>query len=379
MENSNRYRFAGDYLTCPACGKPKKYRDYFDTATGQPVAHLECGECFSASCGFSVKPREYFAQHPEARNQAAPTNWQPLPPPPVSYIDRHHVTDYITNDLQKGNLTDYLLPIFGKDMMLPVLRKYGVGIDADGSIRWPQIDEQKRIREIKVQQHNRFSGHREGVTFTIHKTLRGKGELDPESTAEQCLFGQHLLDGCNEDTIVAITESEKTAIIFAMLLPQVVWLATGSESNFGLIRKVQKILRRCGSVTIYPDAGSGQKWREEAKSLTLNNVEVSDLCAGHPHNVDLADLLIYEFLSTHKQPQQQQLKFDEPTPAPIPTAEATTCAKSTPPAPRIIYKTPLFPETYESILSAMTAAEFNGIFSPEAVAEWQAAHTEPPF
>lgn len=359
MKSDYRYIFDGPYLDCPQCGKPKKYRDMYDTATGQPVAHLECGACFS--CGYDYKVRDYFNDHPEARIEARSADWQPLPPPPITYIDRRHVTDYMTTDLTKGNLLAYLMPILGKDVMLPVLRRYGIGVDVDGSIRWPQIDENRKIREIKIQQHNRFNGHREGLTCMFHKTLRDKGEIDPESAQEQCLFGQHLLAKVDEDTIVAITESEKTAIIFAILYPQVIWLATGGEGNFGLIIKAQKILRLCGAVIIYPDAGSLTKWKEAARQLQLNNVEFSDLCSGHPHNVDLADLLIYEYLSTHKQPQQQQLNFEEPKPVPSQPQPQPAPVGTKRPTAKIL-RIPLFPEPYSSPLENLTPQEFREIF-----------------
>lgn len=311
--NSYRYIFAGPYLDCPQCGKPKKYRDRYDSATGQPVAHLECGACFS--CGYDVKVRDFFLEHPEARTKE--TDWQPLPPPIVTYIARHHVTDYMTSDYTKNNLLAYLLHIFDADIITPVVRKYGVGTDADGSTRWPQIDEKKRVREIKVMQYNRYSGHREGTPYLIHKLLRDQGELDAESSHEQCLFGLHLLTQANESTICAIVESEKTAIIFAMLFPQVVWLATGSLQNFSLVERATHVLRRCGSITIYPDAGAKKEWMEKAKKLQLNNIEFSDLCSGHPHNTDIADLLIYEYMATRKKPVQQVLTFTPKTEEPL--------------------------------------------------------------
>ena len=335
-----RYKFDGPYLDCPQCGKPKKYRDRYDSATGQPVAHLECGACFS--CGYDVKVRDYFDEHPEARSHAQTTDWQPLPPPQVTYIDLHHVTDYMTNDLEKSNLLAYHISIVGKDMMVPVVRKYGVGMDKDGFTRWPQIDEQKRVREIKVQQHNRFNGHRQEPTYMVHKILRDRNEIDSESTHEQCLFGQHLLSDANQDTIAAIVESEKTAIIFAALFPQVVWLATGGEKNFSLIVKNQKLLSRCSAVIIYSDAGSQPQWKSYAQSLWLRNVEFSDITNGHPHNVDLADLLIYDYLTNHKRPIQQSLDFDSPQPKTTAMAEATTERKC-----RILDDEEFVPETYD--------------------------------
>lgn len=386
-----KYKFDGEYLTCPSCGRIRKYRDFYVSKTGKPVAHMICGECFSASCGYRVTPSQYFSEHPEARSQTFTGDWQPHPEPPVTYIDRHHVADYIpaAADLHKSNLLAYLLPIFGADKMMPVVRKYGVGVDADGSTRWPQIDERKRVRQIKVQQHNRFNGHREGITDMTHKHLRDIGEIDPESQAEQCLFGQHLLANANEETIAAVVESEKTAFMFAMLYPQVVWVATGGEGNFSLVRKAQNLLGRCGSVTIIPDAGSFAKWKQEARKLSLTNIEFSNICSGHSHNVDIADLLIYEYLSTHRQPQQQELDFSKPAPSATPTAApcpspspSTTAGASTPttPAvePRIRYST-ILPFPSGDVFSSLSQVEFDSLLSPEAVAAWQTAHPTAPF
>lgn len=347
MKSDYRYKFAGPYLDCPRCGKAKKYRDLYDTATGLPVAHLECGACFS--CGLDVKVREYFEEHPEARSQA--DDWQPLPPPTITYIDRHHVADYMTNDLTKSNLLAYLCQILGKDKLLPVVRRYGVGVDVDGSTRWPQIDELKRIRQIKIQQHNRFNGHREGFTFFLHKYLRERNELDPASTHSQCLFGQHLLASAGEQVVAGIVEGEKTAIMLAALIPDAVWLATGGEQNFKLIVNAQHLLRRCGAVIIYPDAGSRQKWMDEAsQTLRLPNVEFSELCSGHPHNTDLADLIIYEYLS---QPLVSQIGEKPESPAPI------TCRRSS-----------LLPAPADYSF-ARKDEELEAIFSPAAVKEWQ--------
>ena len=48
----------------------------------------------------------------------------------------------------------------------------------------------------------------------------------------QCLFGEHLLqDKVNAN--VALVESENTAVICFLLMPEYVWLATGGKSQFG--------------------------------------------------------------------------------------------------------------------------------------------------
>ncbi len=335
-----RYIFSGDYLTCPSCGRKGKYRDFVDTYTGAPVAHLICGRCFSASCGYDLTPSAYYEQHPDERH-TPPRGWTPPPPPPPpSYIDTHHVTDYITDQIKRSNLLAYLLPILGHDTLLRIVAKYYIGIDADGATRWAYIDDCFRVNEIKVQQHHRHNGHRT-YTYTFHQHLRDIGEIDPNTAPARCLFGQHLLAEAEDTTTVAIVESEKTAIMCAAIVPDVVWLATGGCSNFSLIEKAQHLLAKCNAVILYPDAGVFDDWRTKAESLNVKNVAVSDFVENHPSNSDIGDLLIYQFLSG-----KQILPPSPPSP----------------PSPPFFGKGSCFPEKFITPISQLTDEELHSIF-----------------
>ncbi len=338
MNEGLRYKLEGKYMSCPSCGRKGKYRDYYDTYTNTPVANMVCGKCFSVSCGYNVTAYAYYQEHPDERS-TPPKGWKPAPPPPTSYIDAQHVTDYMTEDIDRSNLLAYLAPIVGREALSEVVQRYFVGVDADGSTRWPQVDTAGRIREIKVQQHNRFNGHRAGATYMVHSNLRERNEIDPESRPEQCLFGLHLLADATADTTAAVVESEKTAVMCAAVFPDVVWLATGGSGNFRLIAEAQDRLRRCAAVIIYPDAGCFQKWREDTEQLKIKNVVVSSLCEGHPSNTDIADLLIYDHLAGAQQ-------------ASTPISEKKTYFR----------KGTLFPEPYISPTSTLTEEEFHAIF-----------------
>lgn len=77
----------------------------------------------------------------------------------------------------------------------------------------------------------------------------------------QCLFGLHLI---NEDyqKSIAIVESEKTAVMMSIFLPDFIWLATGSKSNFKLLEPLKK--RNC---IAFPDKGEFTNWSNKAKEL----------------------------------------------------------------------------------------------------------------
>ena len=59
--------------------------------------------------------------------------------------------------------------------------------------------------------------------------MKKAGVLQESWTLTQCLFGEHLLKQYPKK-VVALVESEKTAVICAGLMPRFLWLATGGKS-----------------------------------------------------------------------------------------------------------------------------------------------------
>ena len=110
---------------------------------------------------------------------------------------------------------------------------------------------------------------------------------------QQCLFGEHLLT--DQQTPVAIVESEKTAIIASGFIPEYVWLATGGMYNLNKdkLRSLQS-----HKVVLYPDLMAFDKWQKIADGLPY--VTVSDMLerratkADRTAGLDLADYLLRE-------------------------------------------------------------------------------------
>jgi len=89
----------------------------------------------------------------------------------------------------------------------------------------------------------------------------------------QCFFGEHLLTSCRKP--IAIVESEKTAVIASVYLPQFIWLAVGSLNN--LNEEKCKILKG-RFVSLFPDINGYERWSNKAKELAhLAKFTVSDL------------------------------------------------------------------------------------------------------
>ena len=99
-----------------------------------------------------------------------------------------------------------------------------------------------------------------------------RGRVPPEWRLTQCLFGEHLLhDKVNAN--VALVESEKTAVICSLLLPEYIWLATGGKSRFNdrlMVLKGRK-------VTDFPDIDGYDEWRKKAKNYPMLDITISDI------------------------------------------------------------------------------------------------------
>lgn len=110
--------------------------------------------------------------------------------------------------------------------------------------------------------------------------------------APWCNFGDHLTTARPNDTI-AIVESEKSALIAAIALPQYVWVAVGSLNNLTPERCKQYQGRK---VIICPDRDATKAWEEKAKALQGVGVEAQinyfvAKTEGEPKD-DIADLLL---------------------------------------------------------------------------------------
>ena len=125
-----------------------------------------------------------------------------------------------------------------------------------------QIDETQKVRYGKIMCYNPITGKRRKDIPPVAVPVKPENYL-------QTFFGCHLLFEFAEKS-VAITESEKTAIISSFFMPQFNWLATGGSSGCKWREyDVYKVLAG-KQVILFPDFGyynrSKTKSKEEWKT-----------------------------------------------------------------------------------------------------------------
>lgn len=289
---STRYR-------CPNCQRrDKTFALYIDTETGEHL-HPTVGRCNRESnCGHHYTPKQYFQDNNISFDAPQPKAYKPRPvtpqQKPVSFIPVE-VFKASLKAHETNHFVQFFINLFGVEVASQLVNRYFIATSKhwNGATVFWQIDTQGKVRTGKIMLYSPTTGKRvknlELPVYWVHKALK-----QPEFELKQCLFGEHLL--INKTKPVAIVESEKTAVIASIYLPQFVWVAVGSLTNLNA-EKCSILKGR--TVTLFPDLNGFEKWSSKAKELShLANFTVSDLLerkatkAEKKQGFDLADYLI---------------------------------------------------------------------------------------
>lgn len=288
------YKGMNTRYDCPNCKHKNKFVRYIDTETGEHLAN-NVGKCNrDSNCSYHFTPKQYFEGNKQIYiprqniKRRITANIKPIA----------FIPDNVFNDSKKryevNNFVTYLLKIFPADTVKQLIDKYNIGTSKKwrgANVFW-QIDTENNIRTGKVMLYNSETGKRvkepnSHITW-VHSLLKIEN-------CKQCFFGEHLLEKEPVKT-VAIVESEKTAIIASVNLPDFVWIAVGGVSYL-TPERCKVLLGR--NVILYPDLNASNKWQQKANELSdIATFKVSDLLeskASVPdkqQGLDLADYLI---------------------------------------------------------------------------------------
>jgi hypothetical protein len=319
------YKGMNTRYRCPSCQqRDKTFSRYIDTQTGEHI-HPSVGRCNRENnCGYHYTPKQYFQDNNISFDTPQPKAYKPRPvtpqPKPVSFIPvevfKASLKAHETNHFVK-----FLINLFGVEVASQLVSRYFIATSKhwNGATVFWQIDTQGKIRTGKIMLYSPTTGKRVKEPFNhihwVHKALK-----QPEFDLRQCFFGEHLL--IDKTKPVAIVESEKTAIIASVYLPQFIWIAVGSLTNLN-VEKCSALKGRI--VTLFPDLNGFEKWSNKAKELShLANFTVSNLLerkayeAERKQGFDLADYLIKYDYKAFAIPEPEAT---EPTPTVQPLVE----------------------------------------------------------
>ena len=183
-------------------------------------------------------------------------------------------------------------------------KMYALGVTNDDGVIYWLIDDPGKVRSGKIM-HYLFNGHRDkekdgDKTNWVHWKLKQDGRLPADWQLTQCLFGAHLLTRYPDKT-VALVESEKSAVIASIVLPQYVWLSCGGKTQLEAGQKHLALKDR--KVVMFPDTDTdgetfaywsqkAAEWREKGFDVKVSDLlERTATTAQKTAKIDIADLL----------------------------------------------------------------------------------------
>lgn len=284
---------------CPNCNNTKAFTRYIDLET-QEYLNESVGKCSRLiKCGYHFAPKDYFRNNNISfkvqDNQKDSWKPQPKPNPKTSFIS-HDIMRKSKATKSSNYFLDFLSNHWNKEVAFELVEKYNIGT----SMYWPgatvfwQVDNNSNIRSGKIMLYNASNGKRVKEPYNHINWVHSVLKLD-DFNLEQCYFGEHLLND-NLSKPVAIVESEKTAIICSVYLPEFIWLACGSVNNLNEA-KTRSLKGR--NVVLFPDLNCYDLWNDKIPELTkLATFRVSRLLENKATpeerelGLDIADYLI---------------------------------------------------------------------------------------
>lgn len=281
-----KYRGRSTRHECPACKTKDSFARYVDEQGNYIDASV--GRCNREDkCGYHLTPGEYYRDKGETYQRTI--HVVPKPLPPTDYIPEKMMIESLNT---KNDFISFLMQFFTLSEVAATVNKYRIGDATDGRVIFWQIDDLGRVRTGKMMRYNPDTGRRvknvPGSFDWAHRHIKKDYQL------EQCLFGLHLI---YIGKPIAIVESEKSAILASLAIPEFVWLATGGKQNFRLMEAVKG-----RDVTLFPDLGAFDDWQEHANkygfrvSGLLEDIATTE---DRENGLDIADYIINE-LNTKK-------------------------------------------------------------------------------
>jgi hypothetical protein len=265
--------------TCPECNKRGQFSRYVSAETGEYLAD-HVGRCNREDkCGYHFTPRQFFADNPDTR-KATTSHRQTS----NDVEQKYHSLPYelVQRSMQlepKSNFHSFLLSRFSPTAVDHVTTQFRLGSSAvkeRHTVFW-QVDITGTVRSGKVINYDPETGKRGDKVDWVHSMISRK--TGKPYVLKQCYFGEHQL-AATTDKVVAMVESEKTAIIASIMLPEYVWLATGGVTGCRWMDRGVSSVLLGRKVVLFPDLNMFERWKGYADDLRKQlsiEISVSDL------------------------------------------------------------------------------------------------------
>jgi len=312
---------------CPECDQ-RKFTLYVDAFTKKPYGD-HVGVCYrSHSCGHDYTPIDLQRDGGKIPDHRTNDHLHEIPPVPVlpGYREQWHHLESSMKRHEANRFLAFLSTVFPADAVAKAAREYAIGTCTKAGLFYGapvfwQVDGDGEVRCGKVRQYEGGHGTATNWHHVVVRGLYADAMQQMGRRLDQCLFGLHLARKYPTATI-AVVEAEKTAIIGRILMPSLVWMATGGKDGFGLARMSAIKGRR---TVVIPDVDAFATWTEKAASMEPmfpdGLLTVSDIlqCIAGPgdETADLADFVLSGRINIGQEHSANPERLDAPLSEPM--------------------------------------------------------------
>ena len=236
------------HILCPNCRR-KTFKPYVEVGTNNIANAERYGRCERInSCGLLMYPPSEESDYVQWV-QPEPKPFERIEP---DFIPRGTVENTFKN-FEQNVFMQYLRKMFGATKALELQSMYNIGTaKQNGTIFWQQ-DLQGNFRTGKVMYYG-SNGKRlkDRNSWYLHNRVK------PNFQLEQVFFGEHLVD---KDKPIAMAESEKTAVMMSVYMPEYTWIAAGGSQMLNAFR----LSRLPRLDLVCADNGQFEEWKERTK------------------------------------------------------------------------------------------------------------------
>lgn len=282
------YKGINTRFSCPKCGKKQVYTRYIDIETNVYLP-FEFGKCNrEINCGYHLDPyKEKFWQKEQNQISSFEKPKIPLIPKSQNLEPSFHSFDLVRKSLREfehNSFVIFLFSKFGPKLTKYLINEYYLGTSkkyrktGNGGVVFWNIDIHGKVRSGKIMGYDSKTGKRVKEPYPLQNWVHSVLSLE-KFNLSHCFYGEHLLKKYPFKK-VAIVESEKTAILSSVYLPQYIWLASGNLN--GINEEKAKALKN-RDVELFPDLSHNGRafeiWENKSKMIIpfAKTLKVNDI------------------------------------------------------------------------------------------------------
>jgi hypothetical protein len=242
-----RYEYSNDRrIDCPMCGKKGKFSACKDKSTGQ-LAPLEYGIC--SSCGkYKLPPENYLSGGSSSTIYEDET---------IAYYEADTIDPSLAERFYHSTVNNTFVTclenIFGAEKVKRAVELYHIGRFDDNGIVFPYYYTDSHLCSAKIifydNNLHRIRDGKKSFPRWLHNlkytndagVLYDYNDYDIEINGTDCietpspfdlklsLFGHNQIINHREKPI-CLVESEKTALIMSIVMPNFIWVASGGKT-----------------------------------------------------------------------------------------------------------------------------------------------------